>query len=202
MIRRPSLRSTVTTVAAAALLAGGASLASYAATSHGPGTGGGAATSSEPKTLKFTLGSPGKIYHGNTDHLFTAKVPKGAYQIGMSGLVLDNTGSDSDSYTCLIADQKNIEHVLGGGHPNYALWYALDGDRKGAFKYGVVNYSNSAQRIARPNIVFGCIFDGTGPFTVARTLTFTLRPVKVTAEKGKPLPVAKSQARRLAGKLH
>ncbi len=200
MIRRPSLRSSVTTISAVAVRVGGASLASYAATGRGHATGAGA-TASEPKTIKYTLGSPGKIYHGNTDHLFTTKVPKGTYQIGISGLVLDNAGSDSDSYTCLVADKKNIQHVLGGGNPNDALWYALDGDRKGAFKYGVVNYSNSAQRIARPNIVFGCIFDGTGPFTVARTLTFTLRPVRVTAEKGKPLPVAKSQARRLAGKL-
>jgi hypothetical protein len=200
MIRRPSLRSTVTTVAAAAVLAGGASLASYAATSHGHGTGGG--TSSEPKTIKYTLGSPGKIYKGNTDHLFTTKVPKGTYQIGMSGLVLDNAGGDSDTYTCLLADKKNIQHVLGGGNPNYALWYALDGDAKGNFKYGVVNYSNNAQKIDRPNVVFGCVFSGTGPYTVARTVTFTLRPVKVTAKSGTPLPVAKSQGRRLVGKLH
>jgi hypothetical protein len=200
MIRRPSLRSTVTTVAAAALLAGGASLASYAATSHGHGTGGG--TSSEPKTIKYSLGSPGKLYKGNTQHLFTAKVPKGSYQIGMSGLVLDNQGADNDSYSCLLADKKNIQHVLGGGNPNYRLWYALDGDGKGSFKFGVVNYSNNAQKISRPNIVFGCIFDGTGPFTVARTLTFTLRPVKVTAAKGKPLSVPASQVHRLVGKLH
>ncbi len=105
-------------------------------------------------------------------------------------------------YSCLIAYQKNIEHVLGGGHPNYALWYALDCDHNGTFKYGVVNYSNSAQKIDRPHLVFGCIWQGTGPFTVVRTVTFTLRPVKVTAEKGKPLPVAKSQIRRLAAKLH
>jgi hypothetical protein len=200
MIRRPSLRSAVTTVAAAALLAGGASLASYAATNHGHGAGGG--TSSEPKTIKYTLGSPGKVYQGNTQHLFTAKVPKGTYQIGMSGLVLDNDGADNDTYSCLLADKKNIQHVLGGGNPNYSLWYALDGDAKGSFKYGVVNNSNNAQKISRPGIVFGCIFDGTGPFTVARTVAFTLRPVKVSPESGKPLPVAKSQGRRLDGKLH
>ena len=202
MIRRPSVRSTVTTVTAAAVIAAGASLASYAATSHGHATGGGAGASSEPKTIKYTLGSPGKVFKGGTTHLFTAKVPKGTYQVAMSGLVLDNAGADNDTYTCLVADKKNIQHVLGGGNPNYALWYALDGDQKGGFKYGVVNYSNNAQRIARPNVAFGCLFEGTGPYTVGRTVTFTLRPVKVTSKTGKPLPVAKSQVRRLAGKLN
>ncbi len=39
----------------------------------------------EPRTIRFHLGAPGVTFAGSTVHIFTAKVPRGTYQIGMTG---------------------------------------------------------------------------------------------------------------------
>ena len=200
---RPSLRSSVTTLAAAVVLVGGASLASYATTNHGHGAGAATAT---PKTIKFHFGSPGKTFNTtNPVHLFTAKVPKGTYEVGLSGLLLDQAGGSTDNYTCLLSDKKTILKLLGGSGPNpdFSRVYALDGASQsdGGFAFGLVDSTNPVAKVDRPNIVYGCILSGTGPYVVGRTPTFTLTPVKVTSKSGTPLPIAKSQARRLVGAL-
>jgi hypothetical protein len=200
---RPSLRSSVTTLAAAVVLVGGASLASYAATNHGHGAGAAATT---PKTIKFHLGAPGKSYStANPVHLFTAKVPKGTYEVGLSGLLLDQSAGATDNYTCLLSDKRTILKLLGspGPNPDFSRVYAIDGasQSEGTYVFGLVDSTNPVAKVDRPNIVYGCILSGTGPYVVGRTPTFTLTPVKVTAKSGTPLPVAKSQAHRLLGTL-
>lgn len=200
---RPSLRSSVTTLAAAVVLVGGASLASYATTNHGHGAG---AATGTPKTIKFHLASPGKTYNTtNPVHLFTAKVPKGTYEVGLSGIVLDQSGGGTDNYTCLLADKRTILKLLTspGPDPDFSRVYAIDGASQsdGSYTFGIVDSTNPVAKIDRPNIVYGCILSGTGPYVVGRTPTFTLTPVKVTTKSGTPLPVAKSQARRLLGSL-
>jgi hypothetical protein len=64
-----------------------------------------------------------------------------------------------------------------------------------------VNALDPAQKIARSKVACGCIFNGTGKFTEGRTLTFTLKPVKVTSKSGSPIIVTRSQTRRLAESL-
>lgn len=199
---RPSLRASVTTLAAAVVLVGGASLASYAATNHHHGSG---ATAATPKTIKFHLGSPGKTYNtANPVHLFTAKVPKGTYEVGLSGLLVDQA-SGTDNYTCLLADKKSILKLLGspGPNPDFSRVYAIDGASQsdGGYAYGLVDSTNPVAKIDRPTIAYGCILSGTGPYVVGRTPTFTLTPVKVTAKSGTPLPIAKSEVRRLTTAL-
>jgi hypothetical protein len=207
MLRRPSIRSTLTTVAAACVLVGGANLASYAGTGFTLGSGphaagsaaSGAGASSGPKTIKFHLGAPGASFAGGSAHLLTAKVPTGNYAVGMSGIMLDSPGSGTDSYSCLVADKKDVTKVLGGTSQNLRRVYALDGDSQGNFKFGVLDNTNHAQKVDRAKIVFGCVFNGTGPFKVKRTLTFTFRPVKVSSKSGSPIDILpKSGVRRLS----
>jgi hypothetical protein len=205
MLSRPSLRAVLATTAAAGLLVGGANLASYAATHHGHGAGASAAAkSTQPKTITFHLGKPGKKFAGSSTHLVSAKVPKGTYEVAMTGLILDpDTIASTDSYSCLVSDRRTILKALHGSitPATYTHFYALDGDGQGSFKFGALDSYNPAQRIDRPTIALGCIFSGTTPWTIARTLTFTLRPVKVTSEHTSPILVARSQARRLSSLL-
>jgi hypothetical protein len=197
MLRRPSLRAAVTTVAAAVVLVGGAGLASYAATSHGPDAR--AAKASEPKTIVFHIGKPGKKVVGNATILKSAKVPKGTYEVGVSGFITETDSGATDSYSCVVADQKTIIRILRGHGTglDFARVYALDGEAHGGFRFGAVNGFNPAQKIERPKIAVGCVFSGTGKFTISRTLTFTLKPVKVTNKSGTPIIVTKSETRAL-----
>jgi hypothetical protein len=246
MFRRPSIRSTVTTLAAAAVLVGGADLASYAATGHplilghgnsagtttalkntgrGPAlslssskhapplvvnssklvkhlnadrVGGRSASALEPKTIRFHLGSPGQTFAGDTQHVFSAKVPTGTYQIGLTGLLTESPSTSGDSYTCLIADKAKLLALFGGGSlSNFTGFYALDGDTQGSFKYGVLDDTNHAQKVTRSSIAYGCLFTGPDAFKVRRTLTFTLHPVTATDKSGTPLSITRSGARHL-----
>jgi hypothetical protein len=211
MLRRPSIRSTVTTIAAACVLVGGANLASYAATGNVLALGGhaagakafssGAGASTVAKTLTFHLGSPGKTFNGGSAHFQAGKVPTGTYEVGMSGILLD-TGGTTDSYSCLLADKKDVKKVLAGDSANLQRIYALDGDSQGNFKFGVLANTNHVQKVDRAKIVFGCVFNGTGPFKVKRTLTFTLKPVKATNKSGSSIDILpKSGVRKLSGLL-
>ena len=61
--------------------------------------------------------------------------------------------------------------------------------------------TNLVAVIDRPNDVYGCTFNGTGPHNLGRRTTFTLQPVKTTKKSGQPLLVSKSEVRKLAGLL-
>jgi hypothetical protein len=236
----------VTTVAAAAVLVGGADLASYAATGHplvlghansagsttslkntgrGPAlslnsskhsspltvnssklvkhlnadkVGGLSASKLEPKTIRFHLGSPGQTFAGNSQHVFSGNVPKGTYQVGLTGLVTQSPSTSGDSYTCLIADKAKLLALFGGGPlSNFSGFYALDGDTQGSFKYGVLDDTNHAQKVTSSSIAFGCLFTGPDAFKVRRTLTFTLRPIAATDKSGTPLSITRTGARHL-----
>jgi hypothetical protein len=213
MLRRPSVRASVTTVAAAVVLVGGANLASYAATgsvlslghhAHATqlrgGTGSGQAAGTGSKVVKFHLGSPGKTFAGGSAHLFSAKVPTGTYQVGVTGFLTDFAGT-TDSYTCLVADKRDILKVLAGTSQNLRRVYAIDGAEQGEFAFGALEGTNEAQKIDRAKIAFGCLFNGTGPFKVKRTLSFTLRAVNVVNKSGSSISVTKSGARKLSGLL-
>lgn len=249
MFRRPSIRSTVTTLAAAAVLVGGADLASYAATGHplllgrgnsavgttslknlgrGPAlslnseksapplkvnssklvkhlnadmVGGKTAGQLVPKTLRFHIGSRGTNFAGNTATLVTVQVPKGTYEISMSGLITDSTGT-TDSYTCLVLDKATLLAAIGGGSLDYSKVYALDGDTQGTFKFGVLNNTNPAQNVSRSSVALGCTFSGTGPFVEQRLIEFTFRPVRVTDKKnGAPIPLPRTAAHQLSRAL-
>jgi hypothetical protein len=202
MLRRPPLRTVLATAAAAALLVGGADLAANATTSHGHGAAS-AKPTAQPRTITFHIGKPGKKFQGGSTHLLSAKVPQGTYEVAVSGFLLVNGGSGTATYSCLVADRKTILKGLNGGFKpkSFRRVYALDGDGQGSFKFGDVNNFNPAQKIDRP-IAMGCILSGSGTFTVARTVTFTLRPVKVTAKSGTPIFVTRSETRRLSGVFH
>ena len=195
MLRRPPLRAVLATAAAATVLVGGVNLASYAA-GHHHGTGSAAKPSAQPKTTKFHLGSPGSSFNGTSTHLFSAKVPKGTYEIGMSGLLLDQT-TGTDSYTCLVADKRTLTRLLSnpgsfaGAQRLYAVFAASQTD--GTSSFGFLDSTNPAVKVDRAKIVYGCAFNGTGPYLVARPPVFTLRPVKVTNKSGHhyTAPVAK-----------
>jgi len=248
MIRRPPLRAAVTTLAAAAILVGGADLASYAATGHplvlghsnsavgttslknlgrGPAlslnsakssppftvnssklvkhlnanlVGGKTAAQLVPKTLRFRLGSTAETFAADSTHFFSAKVPKGTYDVGVTGVVTDAPSGGTDTYACLIGDEATLVGILGGTSSDLSRIYALDGDQQGSFTFGLVDATNHAQKVSG-SVAYGCIFTGTGTFTVQRPITFTMRPVTASDKSGQPLPIAKDGARRLARAL-
>jgi hypothetical protein len=202
MLSRPSLRTIVATTTAAALLVGGAQLASYATTHHGHGAGAStAAKSSQPKTITFTLGSNTQVFAPNSQHLFTAKVPKGTYAVGISGFVSTASSTD-DNYTCLLVDKRALLH-LAGSSGSLAGTQRLSSAAEAAasdagFGYGIIGDYNPVAKVDRSTILYGCVFNGTDTYTVARPVEFTLTPVKPSHQKGKKFTLPTPKLRDLA----
>jgi hypothetical protein len=199
-----SLRAVLATATAAGLLVGGISLASYATTRHeaGSGSGSGAGAKSQPKTLVFKVGSKGQQFNGGSARLYNGKVPKGTYEISMSGIVLDRAApATGDAIACLVADKRTLSYILNhpGSLRGSQRLYALLGQNQldGGEQIGLIDQTNPAAKVDRRKIVFGCTFNGTGPFEVARPLQFTLTPVKVDNQKAGArfqLPITKVRA--------
>jgi hypothetical protein len=136
---------------------------------------------------------------GNS-RLFTAKVPKGTYEVGISGWLTDDTSTAGDSVTCVLADKKALFHVLNhpGDLTGAQRFYAVTGDSDDQnYDFAVMDNSNPVAKIDRRNIAYGCLLSG-GPFHVVRPLVFTLKPVSVSNKKGHALQLTKSQV----GSLH
>jgi hypothetical protein len=206
MLRRPSVRLVLTTVSAAALLAGGIDLASYAASGRHQGSGASASHKTAlPKTITFTLGTNGQNFGAGSAHLFTAKVPKGTYAASISGFIADTSGTPDGGYTCLIADKKALLHLLH--HPSslagtQRIYSAAEQDESQAsFGFGLVNDHNPVAKVDRSTIVYGCSINGTNPVTVARPLKFALTPVKASNQKGKKFTLPTAKAAKLARAL-
>jgi hypothetical protein len=227
MFRRPTIRSTVTTLAAAAVLVGGADLASYAATGHplvlghansaggttslkntgrGPALSlnnlksappllvssskmvkhlnaerlhGKTASALDPAVRRFHLGHPNHTV-SNTSHLFTTRVPKGGYEIGMSGFMTST--KTTDQYYCTVADLKKFQADDLSG--NYTLAVGTFAGPTG----GLINGTDVERFAHATTLVMGCILPAdTGIITVRRPIDFTLRAVSVTNKKGHPL---------------
>jgi hypothetical protein len=255
MFHRPSLRSTVTTLAAAVVLVGGANLAAYAANGHplilghanktvgatslknigrGPALSLNSSKHSSPLTvnssklvkhlnaaqvggmtaqqlggvLRYRIGSVGSSFtSASHDQVFSAKIPKGTYQVSVTGLVTE-TGSgttDTDTISCLATDRATLLAALGGGSFDYSKVYALTGNKTGDFDFGVINYTNPAQKISSSNIALGCLFrpQSTGTFTEAHQIAFTFKPVTTSDKRlGTVIPIPRSAQQRIADGLH
>jgi hypothetical protein len=202
-----SLRAVLATATAAGLLVGGISLASYATTRHdNAGGGAGAGASSAPKVIKFHLGSQNQTFNGNAIRLYTAKIPTGNYSVSMSGVLLDQaTDKTGDSYSCLLADKKDLVHALtsGSGATSFKRIYSATGqdfDTVGSFSFGIYTDTNPAVHVDRSKIMFGCVFNGTGPYKVSRVPVFTFTPIKVDGHSGKRWfpPTPKADLRQLS----
>ena len=87
--------------------------------------------------------------------------------------------------------------------PDFSRLYDITGQEQGdgTFSFGILDATNPVATTDRPNIVYGCLLNGTGPYKVGRTPTFTLQPVKGTNKSGQPLPVARSEVRKLVAML-
>jgi hypothetical protein len=200
-----SLRVVLATAASAGLLVGGITLASYATTRHdSAGGAGGAGGSSAPKVLKFHLGVQNQTYNGGAFRLFTAKIPTGNYAVSMSGVFLDQAVDDSgDSYSCLAADKKDLLKALtSGSGASFKRIYSATGqdfDTTGSFNFGIFTDTNPAAHVDRSKIMFGCVFNGDGPYKISRVPVFTFTPVKVDGRSGKRFvpPTPKADLRRL-----
>jgi len=256
MFRPPSVRATFTTLAAAAVLVGGADLVSYAANGHplllaqanravgtttlknagrGPALSlnsskhsapfkvnskkmvrhlnanlvhGRTAGQLEPKTITFRLGSVGQSFAGGTVRFFSARVPKGTYEVAVSGLITQSSTDPGDNYSCVIADKATLLRVLSGTVTRTDLTgiYALDGDKSGGFKYGVVGNVNPVQSLKSSSIAYGCQFNSSvtptpDSFVTSRPVIFTLRQVTRASKGGAPLPVSRTAAANLARAL-
>lgn len=196
MLTRPSLRAVIATTSAAALLVGGADLASYAATHHGPSRASGS-KSAQPRAITFHLGQVGAQYNAGSAHVFTAKVPKGTYRVSMSGL-LTETGGSGDAIVCTIADKtafvRLIEHPSAHQLLNRLYELVIQNQSDDLSTFGLFEGTNPVVKISR-TITYGCLLEGSGTFTVGRVPVFTLTPVKSDNQKGKPLPIAKADLR-------
>ena len=99
------------------------------------------------------------------------------------------TGTDNNSYTCLLADKKTLLHLLrhsGSLTGTQRLYSAAEESGvDDSFGFGVITDHNPVAKVDRPHIVYGCVFNGADPFTVARPVEFALTPVKATQQKGK-----------------
>jgi hypothetical protein len=158
MFTRPPLRAVLATTAAAGLLVGGANLASYAATHHGHSSGTSAKPHAQPKTIAYHLGSPGQAM-GNT-RLFSAKVPKGTYEVSISGWLSDDVSTTGDSVTCVLADKKALFHLLNhpGSLTGAQRFYAITGGSEDkTYDFAVMDNSNPVAKIDRRNISYGCL---------------------------------------------
>jgi len=71
----------------------------------------------------------------------------------------------------------------------------------GSFAFGILDATNPVAKIDRSKIVFGCLFNGSGPYVMSRVPTFTLTPVRVTNKKGARLPVSRSAVHKLIADL-
>lgn len=202
MSRRPPLRAVLATSAAAALLVGGANLASYAATHHGHGAGASASRASQPKTITFTLGSNNQTFNAGSVHLFTGKVPPGTYATSISGFLSSTT---NDSYTCLLVDKKALLHLvqhpssLSGAQRLYSAVEQSGADNTSGF--GLITEHNPVAKVDRSTIVYGCVFNGPDPYRVARPLEFALTPVKASHQRGKKFNLPTMKVRQLAHAL-
>jgi hypothetical protein len=256
MLHRPSIRPTVTTLAAAAVLVGGADLASYAATGHplvlgqsnsavgttslknlgrGPALSLNAAKSSpplvvnssklvkhlnanqvqgltaaqlNPKVLRWRVGRTGTTVTSNTASsteymLFTAKVPKGTYRVGLSAVFYHDSGDPTDGYTCL-AIEKNA--IANPGSDLAGIW-ALDAGTWADSDSGVLGFTNNSVTLTAKSttMLFGCVFS-TGVASQMRfaqppTVTFSRIVTKDPAKKSFQLPTPRT-ARNLARLAH
>jgi hypothetical protein len=207
MIRRPSVRLVATTVTAAALIAGGVDLASYAASSRDHGAGASASSQAgQPKTLVFHLGKTGQSFNAGSIRLYSAKVPTGNYSVSMSGVFVDKAADESgDSYTCVLSDKKSLLHGLGSSNASFKRIYSATGQdaSEGVFSFGVFTDTNPVAHVDRHKILFGCLFNGTGPYQVSRVPVFTLTPVKRDSRSGHrfTLPSPKADLRKLSRAL-
>lgn len=254
MLRRPSLRASVTTLAAAAVLVGGADLASYAASGHplilghankavgttslknvgrGPALSLNSSRHSSPLTvnssklvknlnaaevggmtakqlgglMRFRIGSVGATFTAaSPGQIFGAKIPKGTYQVSVTGLAQENgaASGDHDSVTCLALDRAALLTAVGGGTLDYSKVYALTGNTTGDFDFGVLNYTNPAQKISGSNIALGCVFSAatTGIFTEVHQIAFAFKPITLQDKnKGGAIPISRSAAHRIASGL-
>jgi hypothetical protein len=184
MLRRPPLRAVLATSAAAALLVGGANLASYAATHHGHGA---SAKSSAAKTLVFHLGKPGKVMNGDTFHLFNAKVPKGTYSVSMSGIIAPAGGDPTDNISCVVGDKKVLVHLFNGsgvGKSGNGL-YLIEGQTQSVppGETGFIDQTNPAATVTRTKLLVGCVLNGPDKFQVVRPMVFTFTPVRTKTLK-------------------
>ena len=181
-----SLRTILATAAAAGLLVGGVSLASYATTRHDSAgsAGAGAGTASLPKTRVYTVGSTHDLINGGASRLRSVSVPKGNYEISVSGVVTDGS-SDPDSLACLLTDKKTLTYILhhpGSLRGSQRLYMLLNSNAADS-SFGFIDQTNPAAHVDRSSIVYGCTFNGTGPFKVVRPIQFTLTPVKTANQK-------------------
>jgi hypothetical protein len=244
MIRPPSFRSTATTLAAAAVLVGGADLASYAATGHplilghansavgttslknvgrGPALSlnsiksspplvvnsskvvkhlnaaqlqGRSASKLDPPVWRYTLGRTGHRLSA-AEHLFTARVPKGTYQMAVSGLAMDT--DTTDEFDCVIANKVKV--VNNGDESGLYPFHLATFD--GSDPNGAIIDASDIETLNKATVlIFGCETQNTtGTITLIRPVTFTWRQVPVNDKRGKPFTGSPRNGGRV-GLLH
>ena len=85
--------------------------------------------------------------------MFYAKLPAtGNYQVGVTGFVTESGGSTGDNVTCLVIDRAALDAALGGGSLDLSKVYAITETASGDSTFGILNYTNHAQKIANKNI--------------------------------------------------
>jgi hypothetical protein len=153
---------------------------------------------------RFKIGSVGSTFtNASPGNVFSAKIPKGTYQVSVTGLALNSGGGTSDSLTCLALDKNALLVAIGGGSLDYSKVYALTGNQTGDFDFGVINYTNPAQKISGSNIALGCVFNTpTGTFTEAHQIAFTFKPITLSdKKKGGAIPLSRTAGHRIASGL-
>jgi hypothetical protein len=147
---------------------------------------------------QFHLGTFGATVSGT--QLFAAKLPaKGSYDVNISGILTDGGSDTGDNVTCLVADKDAVLTAIGTSTP-VALnkVYGVAATSQGDTEFGFLSSSNAGQKIANVNIVIGCGFNTATSYTVGRPVTFTFRPVSVSAKShGSAIPLPRNAGQHL-----
>jgi hypothetical protein len=155
--------------------------------------GGKTAAQLVPATLRYKYGNAGTTFStSSVPQLYSAKLPKGTYDVNVTGILSDAGSGGSDSYLCVAIDKSALFGSL-----DYSKVYAFDANDESNSTFGLLNFTNNAQRITGGEVAYGCIFSGSGTFTEERAVQFTFRPVTATDKHGTLIPLTKSAASRL-----
>jgi hypothetical protein len=140
--------------------------------------GGQKASQLNPALSRFTLGTTNGTLTPNGEHLFTTTLPKGTYQMQITGLVTSDTSTDS--YDCVIANKNKILAMDESG-----IYAAHLGDFTNDANAPFVNAADVETLKAKTAVLFGCETNSaTGVVTTVRPVTFTFKKVSVTNKRG------------------
>ncbi|HEY3527954.1 MAG TPA: hypothetical protein VGK78_02300, partial [Nocardioides sp.] len=160
--------------------------------------GGQTAAQLNPKLLRWHLGAVGTTFANGASDLFKVTVPKGTYQVTLSGLLVQSGASTTDSWQCLAVDYHKL--LDNPSSPDISGIWALGGHQWSDWDAAVLDYTSAPITLTQPRaMLYGCQFSGTtGTITAYQPPTFVFHKVTVANQtQGSPVVLPKSATSHL-----